>query len=1108
MDEFDDNLPEEVPDFDAGRDEEESPIKRELLTIRLFKEAVKKAKGNAGDRILEKFADFVLPNLIQQLAGATAKGGKFFEITVERINSQRLALGKKPVRRDNAGDQSIIAHLLNGLFPTYRILKRLQAADIATNPVKRNFEELQTSVFITCYLLHDYEKFPDYQPWLIVNDNEGKFQNRDWELDTPKKDDAPNLGRGYIAKKILDFGLDNLLGEEWQDLIDDIIEISNNSGVKNDADLGLATRGLKSLDDERLDSRIRQVLIDLVSLSDLFASVVKHPKDVENGRLPILVSRLSNHQLKLTYHSLSENRGVITNILNNALIDAHPAEFYAPLLYLPDGVVYLADADAPTIATDTIPEVVVNKIKSLCAEKLKERQTGFNRDGKGLKFADYYWLFFDVVGLMEVSIDAAARLLPETKSASSLKRGESLQTYQTQGELPSNLNLQFANEIRIDRLAEFGDILCRGIWGGWCEKVNEWQKQQPKSQRRNPPDLDLTQKLAEYLGLSTEIPAIRHIQALKKTGGVPLDWYYLAAEYFRQHPGKDFTQILTVMKGMVNHAASLIQPILTEFQDIPDGWNDLKIYVNRVITLPTGAVLAPETTPFIVELQRYNAAKITGRGRENVCAMSSSSYTVTEQMESATLFAPQVYSNRQILFNAQAAKRQICSIWSIEIMLRQILMNQTNAVGADFEGRKYRYLYLYPTYFFTPETNKFLQQAYNQFSRTRFDAELRKHFITDNQLAKFTIPNYQKVDTLLIKENLQPEDDRTFKISFPEKETLTFFFIGLPPGREPTDTESWVTPAWLAFALPLVLDVKVVASESPVPPFISGADFEQTVLLDGEHQAIRSLIRKDTYRLDSILPPTSTRREFSPLNALTAAYSIHLEVNRKKDGDPDWGKLSDLARDLETSPLYVFHYLNKWLRKQDKIESVPIAKMRLYLDLYHYFEPQGETVNQLRELTTLYRRFYRAKKTNAKANAILKPIDEAAEVILKVDKALVTNTESLIDIVAARLAKLMNNVRRKAAEGKPTLIFVDGKWKPALTSETERQAIYEFAKYFIEQIFERSFKSDRARLAGTQLNLIRDTCEYIYRLADDEERKNRSQDEPDEIAELDADEAP
>jgi CRISPR-associated protein Csc3 len=656
------------------------------------------------------------------------------------------------------------------------------------------------------------------------------------------------------------------------------------------------------------------------------------------------LNSLSNGQLKFSYHSLSDNRGVLTNIINNALMDAHPSEFYTPLLYLPEGAVYLAKTNAPAIETAEIPNQVIAKIKNLCAERLKLKTTGFSRDGKGFKFGEFYWLFFDIIQLMGVSIEAACKLITSTKASSAKKRSDSLLSFQKDGDLPGELNLEFPEDYRIDRLAEFGDILSRGIWNKWQERLSDSQKELPKAKRQSPPELDLTQKLAEHLGLSDLIPALKAIQSLKKTGGVPLDWYYLAAQYFERNKGLDETQVRAVLTDMVECAVTLIKPIAEKFE-IPDGWKDLRTYVSRIVSLPAGAVVKPETDPFLLELARYSAAKITGRGRENVCAMSSSAYTVTEQMEAATLFTPQVYSNRQILFNAQAAKRQICSIWSLEIMLRQILMNQTNATGGDFEGRKYRYLYLYPAYFFTPETNKFLQKAYSWIARTRFDADIRKHLITDKQIANFTLDNYQQVDSLLIQENLPAEDDRTFKISYPDNQPLTFFFLALPPGKDATDTESWVMPTWLAFALPLILDVKTVASESPVPPFISGADFEKTVVIDGEHQAIRSLIKQDEYRLDGILPPPSNPPKFSPLNALSAAYCIHLEVNRKKDGNPDWGKLSNLARDLETSPLYVFHYLNKWLRKQDKIESVPIAKIRLYLNFYYYFEPEGKTVN-------------------------------------------------------------------------------------------------------------------------------------------------------------------
>ncbi|MBE9096429.1 type I-D CRISPR-associated protein Cas10d/Csc3 [Tychonema sp. LEGE 07203] len=1067
-------------------DDSETPAKHELLTVRLFKEAIRETDGNQGDRLLASFAENVLPNLIQQLVGATAKGGQFTEYMRAKGNN---------VERSKH-DQSFTSHLLNGLFPTYRILKKLKTETPETNPVKRNCGETEIALFVASYILHDFDKFPDYSEWLKTDDSEGKFANRDWQEKPPHKDEAPNLGREYVALKMQQLGLDSLLGENWEYHIDDIVWMTNNAGVKYDSDRGLEIRGLQP----KLDGRIRGTLANLVRLSDLFASVIKHPSDAETSGLPEVLTSLSNGQLKFSYHSLSDNRGVLTNVINNALMDAHPGEFYAPLLYLPDGVVYLAKTDAPAIETAEIPNQVIAKIRNLCADKLKLKTTGFSRDGKGFKFGEFYWLFFDIIELMQVSIEAACKLIPSTKASSAKKRSDSLLSFQKNGDLPAQLNLEFAEDYRIDRLAEFGDILSRGIWNKWQEQLTNSQKELPKAKRQKPPELDLTQKLAEHLGLADEIPALKAIQSLKKTGGVPLDWYYLAAQYFQRTKGLDETQLRAVLTAMVECATTLIKPIVEKFE-IPDGWHDLRTYVSRIVSLPTGAVVKPETDPFLLELARYSAAKITGRGRENVCAMSSSAYTVTEQMESATLFAPQVYSNRQILFNAQAAKRQICSIWSIEIMLRQILMNQTNATGGDFEGRKYRYLYLYPAYFFTPETNKFLQKAYSWIARTRFDADIRKHLITDKQVAKFTLDNYQQVDSLLIQENLPTEDDRTFKISYPDNQPLTFFFLALPPGKDATDTESWVMPAWLAFALPLILDVKTVASESPVPPFISGADFEKTAVIDGEHQAIRSLIKEDNYRLDGILPRTSDKRKFSPLNALSAAYCIHLEVNRKKDGNPDWGKLSNLARDLETSPLYVFHYLTKWLRKQDKIESVPIAKIYLYLDFYYYFEPEGKTVNQMRELTELYRRFYRAKSQYAKANAVLKPIDEAADVILKFDKALANNTESLTDIVAGRLSKLMNNVRRRAAEGKPTLAFVDGKWKPALNSEEERQAIYDFAKYFVEVIFDGSLKGDRARLAGTQLNLIRDTCDYLYRLEDDKERKEKKQDEPDELPE-------
>ncbi|MFM5887995.1 MAG: type I-D CRISPR-associated protein Cas10d/Csc3, partial [Dolichospermum sp.] len=675
-------------------------------------------------------------------------------------------------------------------------------------------------------------------------------------------------------------------------------------------------------------------------------------------------------------------------------------------------------------------------------------------------------------------------------------------------------DFKFDDDIRIDQIAEFGDLITRKIWEETVEKIENARKKDKKLPE--VPNFDLTHKVVEFWNLTEYLPQVREIQRINEslkeqklkgnTGGVPYEWYYLAAKYLEKNPGIEDVRVNC--QQVINYLTNLISPILTQYQ-LPDGWDDLRLWVSRVIMLPNtnkSTSVTNEIDNFINELNNYNAAKKPGRGKQLICSISHSAYTVTEQMESAVLFTPQVYTNKQMLGGSNA-KRNISSIAGVEMMLRQILMNQTQAVGKRFEDGKYRYLYFYPTYYFTPETNKFLQKAYTNIAQTRFDTSIRNHFISKELQVDLTKENYQNVDSFLIDENLDSEKDRTFKLSYPEDQPLTFYFMALPPGRDSTDTESWVMPSWLAFAFPMILDVKTVVSESPIPPFNDGAEFEETVFLDSAPHAFRTLVKRDRFRLDYILEGWEEYgiQYSAPLNVLTAAYAIHLDVNARqgKTGyDANWGKFTELAKDFETSALYVFAYLNKWVRNQG-VETARIEKIKLYT--YHFypcFDPytkfnstkeelivsEKSTLNHPQKLTELYRRFYRAnKRFNPKANAVLKPIDIAAETILKAD-SIVFDGETLTLAVAAEIFKLMDRVHSSTAEGR---------WMMNKREE-ERQAVLEFSKYFVEDVFEKCFKSDRARLAGRQLNLIRDTCEFLYRLADDKENAGKSKSDDDE----------
>jgi CRISPR-associated protein Csc3 len=91
-------------------------------------------------------------------------------------------------------------------------------------------------------------------------------------------------------------------------------------------------------------------------------------------------------------------------------------------------------------------------------------------------------------------------------------------------------------------------------------------------------------------------------------------------------------------------------------------------------------------------------------------------------------------------------------------------------------------------------------------------------------------------------------------------------------------------------------------------------------------------------------------------------------------------------------------------------------------------------------------------------------------------------------VVAAEVSKLMDRVHASTAEGR----WIFSK------REEEREAILEFSRYFVEEVFDKSFAGDRARLAGRQINLIRDTCEFLYRLENDKENRARDDKSGDE----------
>lgn len=68
-----------------------------------------------------------------------------------------------------------------------------------------------------------------------------------------------------------------------------------------------------------------------------------------------------------------------------------------------------------------------------------------------MKYAEYYNLFFDKIGLMQVALDATLRILNPNKDSVAKSRSDNLVKFQQQNVLSADRDFKFADDIRIDQ---------------------------------------------------------------------------------------------------------------------------------------------------------------------------------------------------------------------------------------------------------------------------------------------------------------------------------------------------------------------------------------------------------------------------------------------------------------------------------------------------------------------------------------------------------------------------------------------------------------------------------------------------------------------------------
>jgi CRISPR-associated protein Csc3 len=1046
----DEAVPEDIELDEAG--DEEAPARGmsladEPLFAALLRQAI--AKLWPEDPVMTDFVAHVAGPLSEHLGTLGAKGGDF---VVERIQQEL------DVKEGYILDQSFRAHLINGLFPVLNIARALKSWDA---PRLQYLDNRTRRLFIAGYVLHDWLKLPEV-------DKELQATGLSYNTVNPTQD--RELIEGLFLRWCEKLGLRAFLepvgGTDI--VLHDLVYIACNTQVKWGT-----LRNPSALPRLSLDGRALDLCESFSRLADLITYVAPTPRQVTaHVGIHREVAELSNNTARLVYHHVADNRGVLTNIIHNAALEAmsHPTRI--PFLYAPSGVVYLEYKDAPALPdVEMVTKKVVERVRQVSAHRLRVSLTGFGRDGKGLKRADYYNLFFALSEQICLAVRAAFKHISSSKPPSAGKRFAKMDG---SGWLDSSVDLNLSDDIRVDQLAE------------WCYLAETLVS-------IGAPNFDTADFLFGELGLTDLRSAFDAVPRDNRAGGVGYHWYFAAGHYLKRHSGKDPAEWQAMVEGLAERLVTILTERMPTISSAGDSWQELQAYARQVLSF--GPLDKPPDTDrslFTAELARYQNAKRIGRGRSAVCSLCSSPFQVNKQQESAILFAPMVYSNKLPLHGATAI-RDICPICGLEIMLRQILMNRSGAKGSRFEGRQVRYLYFYPTYFFSPETLEIFRTIHNRLQRIGF-TELRR------QLAKGTTNNgvgnihldtatLQRLEPLLLSaQDLTISDsDRYVRMHFPEHEPITFYFLGIPPpSRNARDAEAWVHPAFLALLLPICLDIKVVASTSPLPLLLEADELAETVFLDGAHPFVQALVGRERINVDQVLPC---------LQRLTVAYLIHLDAHSKQGRggwDYRWSDIPPLARDLAIDAAYACSYLKKWQRRTGS-DGIPFSKAQQFLNYMTYLREGGLIMSPARTLVDLSRQFYRARRYNS--NSILRPLSVAAKAILSANRRLF-DREGLTEAVRGELIAFMDRVGRGDAVG-----FRAPRLKGEERADAARRreiAIRSFAEYFVGTIFYDTLRGDVAALRGKQLNLLKNAYEVLYRDAAARSRKEAEEAESEE----------
>jgi len=995
---------------------------------------------DAKDHVTHEFIESMLPAMMKHYAAKSAKGGDH----TRNPNLNEETKRKFAVKHD----QSMVSHQLNGIFPTMRMLNLLENEGVGPIP----FSEVERRVYILSYLMHDVDKIVEMHG-----------------VETGTRE-AIERAKDLIAEQLRLCNIEVFFPDFAAYLEDITYLVVNTQQVWG---THLHTFNWRFQLKERRISELRR----LCTYSDHIAYLVTSPsailRDSETRTLTTILKELSDDELVFTYHQLREVRGLLTNVINNGLVNLFTQEQKRegiwPYLFFSDGVVYIQRRSLRfAITTEQIVETVQRQLRETCAGTIKNQAPGFKFDNKGIvKHPDYYFEFLSLEDYCDLLARFTIRRTNNDVTANPL---EKIRQMQAAGEVSPDLPTEFTTDSHSGMLSRFFSVVFGRLLGMFDKKQEALRRQ-------------VEAALVKHLELDSYW---EQAQTIPGKGGTEYRLFWLGACYLRDHrdiaeyegKGNLYEVFSSTMRLLISLAGDELR------ERMPQNYlNHLARYLDSVVELPPSVRPGGALPDFQGELERYEGAK--SKGRKLICTLCNSAYPTEPQSDNAVLFQPWVYKNKLSLYMGSNAGG-VCAICALELMLRQILQKgRMRLTGSKFEALKTKYLAVYPNFFFTAETGAMVQGILVQLQDINFFTvrkQLKERDITVDELLHldaFNVPERDEQSKMEIvldeddenesaeeigkgdeeQEEAESSSDGSSERSYIKFEQAAFpglCFFGMKAGKENDDTSTWAMPAFLALALPLVTNTKVVISEMSLPLFSSGHDFLETVIFDAPHPYLDRLLKGKSLRVNQLLPK---------LNLLASIYRVNLDTYTDK-GKPNWKYLGSITRDLDTDPLFLFSYLRKQARRDNR-DHLRENDVIQYMPIYKQLIEKEENMSLIQQCVDRYTVFYRG---GYQAHSILKPVDTVAKAII--NSPLNIEEDDLLWQIQGELKNWMDRVRNRQAVGRAMF------WGKDIDTQ-EAPAIREFISYFYKEVFQQYCQGERGILRS-RLNRFKDGCEAYY----------------------------